>query len=118
MPIINAEGFGKLISGQTATSCSIGGVAQAYADFLDVLICDQSDAVAAEALRKNGLRVHCTQTIMRSVKDRAALGREVLALVGGSEMAEVPQISPLLRDPGGGDSTPIDTGAGRMGERP
>src|SRR5271156_5276360 len=45
--------------------CSIAGVAQAYEDFLDVLICDTRDARAAEALRKNGVRVQCTQTIMR-----------------------------------------------------
>ena len=46
--------------------CSIAGVAQAYEDFLDILICDTRDARAAEALRRNGLRVQCTQTIMRS----------------------------------------------------
>ena len=48
--------------------CSIAGVAQAYEDFLDVLICDTRDARPAETLRNNGLRVQCTQTIMRSPK--------------------------------------------------
>ena len=61
--------------------CSIAGVAQAYEDFLDVLICDTRDARAAETLRKNGLRVQCTQTIMRSADDKAALAREVLSCV-------------------------------------
>ena len=32
-------------------------------------------------LRKNGLRVQCTQTIMRSAEDKAALAREALASV-------------------------------------
>jgi LPPG:FO 2-phospho-L-lactate transferase len=61
--------------------CSIAGVAQAYEDFLDVLICDTRDAKPAEALRKSGLRVQCTQTIMRSVEDKTALAREALASV-------------------------------------
>ncbi len=61
--------------------CSIAGVAQAYEDFLDVLICDTRDARAAETLRKNGLRVQCTQTIMRSADDKAGLAREVLSFV-------------------------------------
>jgi len=59
--------------------CSIAGVAQAYADFLDVLICDMRDARAADALRQGGLRVQCTQTIMRSAEDKANLAREALS---------------------------------------
>jgi LPPG:FO 2-phospho-L-lactate transferase len=61
--------------------CSITGVAQAYADFLNVLVCDTRDARVADPLRKNGLRVQCTQTIMRSADDKAAVAREVLSLV-------------------------------------
>src|SRR6201984_1211360 len=61
--------------------CSIAGGAQAYADFLDVLVCDSRDARSADALRKTGLRVQCTQTIMRSADDKAALAREVLSFV-------------------------------------
>src|SRR3984957_14485783 len=61
--------------------CSIAGVAQAYEDFLDVLVCDTTDARAAETLRKNGLRVQCTQTIMRGPQDKVALAREALASV-------------------------------------
>jgi LPPG:FO 2-phospho-L-lactate transferase len=64
--------------------CSIAGVAQAYKDFLDVLICDTRDARPAEALRKTGLRVQCAQTIMRTPEDKAALARTALALVAGS----------------------------------
>ena len=67
--------------------CSIAGVAHAYEDFLDVLICDSRDARAADLLRQNGLRVECTQTIMRSDDDKAALAREVLALVAPDNLA-------------------------------
>ncbi|HTS34896.1 MAG TPA: 2-phospho-L-lactate transferase [Candidatus Solibacter sp.] len=61
--------------------CSIAGVAKAYEDFLDVLICDTRDANAADDLRKNGLRVQCTQTVMRSAEDKGALARETLEFV-------------------------------------
>jgi LPPG:FO 2-phospho-L-lactate transferase len=71
-------------------SCSIAGVAQAYEDFLDVLVCDSRDASAAEALRQKGLRVQCTQTIMRSADDKAALAREVLAFVSGGKLQDEP----------------------------
>ncbi|HEY4904767.1 MAG TPA: 2-phospho-L-lactate transferase [Candidatus Sulfotelmatobacter sp.] len=64
--------------------CTIAGVAKAYEDFLDILICDNTDAVAAEALRKNGLGIHCTQTIMRSDEDKAALARKAVALANST----------------------------------
>ncbi len=64
--------------------CSVAGVAKAYEDFLDVLICDTADARSAEALRQHGLRVHCTQTIMGSSEDKAALALAVLALIAGN----------------------------------
>jgi len=70
--------------------CSIAGVAQTYEDFLDVLVCDSRDAAAAEALRQKGLRVQCTQTIMRSADDKAALARETLAFASGSLAPEEP----------------------------
>jgi LPPG:FO 2-phospho-L-lactate transferase len=59
--------------------CSIAGVAKAYEDFLDLLVCDTRDSRAAEVLRGNGLRVQCTQTIMRSAEDKASLARTVLS---------------------------------------
>ena len=70
--------------------CSIAGVAQAYEDFLDVLICDTRDARAADAVRKGGLRVQCTQTIMRSADDKAALAREALTFVAGGLLKDEP----------------------------
>jgi len=59
--------------------CSIVGVAKAYGDFLDLLICDTRDARAADLIRKSGLRVECMQTMMRSAEDKAALARFVLS---------------------------------------
>lgn len=57
---------------------SIEGIAQAYADFLDVLIVDNKDAEAAERVRRSGFRVHCTETIMRSAAEKEALARATL----------------------------------------
>lgn len=68
--------------------CSVGGVAHVYEDFLDILVCDSRDARAAEMLRQNGIRVHCTQTIMRSSEDKATLAREVLLLVAPATLRE------------------------------
>jgi LPPG:FO 2-phospho-L-lactate transferase len=68
---------GTLMAAQ-GLPCSIAGVAQAYVNFLDILVCDNEDAAAAEALRQNGLHVHCTNTIMRTVEDKAELARVVL----------------------------------------
>jgi 2-phospho-L-lactate transferase/gluconeogenesis factor (CofD/UPF0052 family) len=57
---------------------SIAGVADFYHDFLDLLVVDSEDASAAEELRKTGMRVHCTPTIMRKAEDRVALAKTVL----------------------------------------
>jgi 2-phospho-L-lactate transferase/gluconeogenesis factor (CofD/UPF0052 family) len=70
--------------------CSIVGVAKAYEDFLDLLICDTRDARAADGLRGNGLRVQCAQTIMRSAEDKAALARTVLSYSLSGLLADEP----------------------------
>jgi LPPG:FO 2-phospho-L-lactate transferase len=75
--------------------CSIAGVAKAYADFLDILICDTTDAQAAGALRQNGpdvhdLDVHCTQTIMRTNEDKTNLAGAALAVVTQNILPEEP----------------------------
>jgi LPPG:FO 2-phospho-L-lactate transferase len=77
--------------------CSIAGVAEAYHDFLDVLICDSRDARAADELRKGGLRVQCTQTIMRSPDDKAALAREALSLVVSGMLGDEPRAAAAYR---------------------
>jgi LPPG:FO 2-phospho-L-lactate transferase len=77
--------------------CSIAGVAKAYADFLDALICDTRDVRAAEAVRETGLRVLCTQTIMRSPEDKAALARETLSFATASSPSEEATVNTSFR---------------------
>jgi LPPG:FO 2-phospho-L-lactate transferase len=68
--------------------CSIAGILQAYAEFLDVLVCDARDIRAAQALGSNSVRIHCTQTIMRNSADKAALARAVLSIVSPALLAD------------------------------
>jgi LPPG:FO 2-phospho-L-lactate transferase len=77
--------------------CSIVGVAHAYEDFIDVLVCDNRDTRAAELLRANGLTVQCTQTIMRTPEDKAALAREVLSSVSAAPAADEHQAHGAFR---------------------
>jgi LPPG:FO 2-phospho-L-lactate transferase len=71
---------GTLMAAQ-GFAVSIAGVADFYHDFLDLLVVDSLDAPAAEELRKTGMRVHCTPTIMRKFEDRIALAKSVLDAV-------------------------------------
>jgi len=64
---------------------SIAGVAQAYGEFLDILVVDNRDAKAAEELKKSGLRVHCANTIMSTADERVDLARQVLSLMSAEE---------------------------------
>lgn len=52
---------------------TIAGVAQAYEDFLDVLVVDLEDHSDADHLREGGLHVLCANTIMHSLQDRQEL---------------------------------------------
>jgi LPPG:FO 2-phospho-L-lactate transferase len=83
-PIVNDAAVsgpaGALMAAQ-GLPVSIAGVAKAYEDFLDILIADVRDLEAAKKLDRPGLRVHCTNTIMRTVDDKAKLARTVLALI-------------------------------------
>ncbi len=89
--------------------CSIAGVAQVYEDFLDLLVCDTRDARAAEVLRQKGLRVQCTQTIMRNADDKAAVAREVLSLVvGGLLKDDLPKGGSLKEEPAAGTFRRLD----------
>jgi len=60
---------------------SIAGVAEAYREFLDILIADVRDAKAAEQLQRPGLRVHCT------TDEKAELARQVMSLVSTESAA-------------------------------
>src|SRR6266849_6016553 len=66
---------------------SIAGVAQAYKEFLDILVVDTRDAKAAEELQQPGLRVHCANTIMGTSEEKAELARQVLALFSAESAA-------------------------------
>jgi LPPG:FO 2-phospho-L-lactate transferase len=66
---------------------SIAGVAQAYQEFLDILVVDSRDATAAEELRQSGLRVHCANTIMTTADEKADLARQVLSLFSAESAA-------------------------------
>jgi LPPG:FO 2-phospho-L-lactate transferase len=67
---------------------SIGGVADAYDDFLDCLIADDSDSEAARRLESKDLKVHCTNILMRSNEDKARIARTALASACPSIMVE------------------------------
>jgi LPPG:FO 2-phospho-L-lactate transferase len=83
-PIVNDAAVsgpaGALMAAQ-GLPVSIAGVAQTYGDFLDVLIADVRDIESARKLDRPALRVHCTNTIMRTADDKAKLARTVLALL-------------------------------------
>jgi LPPG:FO 2-phospho-L-lactate transferase len=89
-PIVGASavsGPAGILMAAQGLPVSIGGVAQAYKDFLDVLITDVRDAGPADELQQSGLRVHCTHTIMRTADERADLARTVLALTSTESAA-------------------------------
>ncbi len=85
---------GAAISGPAGTlmaaqglPVSIAGIAQAYSDFLDILVADLRDQHAAKELDRPGLRVHCTNIIMKTAEDRAKLARTLLALLTAEKSA-------------------------------
>lgn len=94
-PIVNNAAVsgpaGALMAAQ-GLPVSVAGIAKAYEDFLDVLIADVRDQEAAKKLVCPGLRIHCTNTIMRTADDKAKLARTVLALLG-AESARAADIS-------------------------
>jgi LPPG:FO 2-phospho-L-lactate transferase len=89
-PIVGGEAVagpaGILMTSQ-GLPVSIAGVAEAYHDFLDVLVVDVRDAQAAEELRQTGVRVHVTKTIMQTSEDKANLASQVLSAVAGQTAA-------------------------------
>ena len=54
---------------------TIAGVAQAYEDFLDVLIVDLADHADADHLREGDLHVLCANTVMKTLQDKQELAR-------------------------------------------
>ncbi len=60
---------------------SATGVAQAYADFLDVLIADERDAAERPAVEKLGVELRTARTVMKSDADKAGLAWAALEIV-------------------------------------
>ena len=93
-PIVAGEavsGPAGILMASQGLPVSVAGVAQAYHDFLDLLVIDVRDAQAAEGLRQSGLRVHVAKTVMRTPEDKAELAAEVLSAVGGQSAARAAQ---------------------------
>ena len=72
---------------------SAAGVAQAYADFLDVLIVDSHDT---NLPRPTGVQVHATNVIMKSEEGRTQLARFALAIATNLQTPAVARSSPTL----------------------
>lgn len=77
-PIIGGDAF----SGPAGTlmrrkgwHSTIAGVAQAYEDFLDILIVDLADHADADHLREGDLHVLCANTVMKTLQDKQELAR-------------------------------------------
>jgi LPPG:FO 2-phospho-L-lactate transferase len=64
--------------GMTPTAA---GVAEAYGDFLDVLVIDEEDSGLAPAVEATGVRAVVAQTIMRGPAEKRALAEVVLGAV-------------------------------------
>jgi LPPG:FO 2-phospho-L-lactate transferase len=89
-PIVAGEavaGPAGILMASQGLAVSVAGVAEAYHDFLDMLVIDTRDAQSVEELKKSGLRVHVTKTIMRTSEDKADLAAAVLAAVRGKSAA-------------------------------
>ncbi|MBU6268814.1 MAG: YvcK family protein, partial [Sphingomonadales bacterium] len=72
----------KLISEIAPGGAGNGLIANHYGMLLTHLVIDRSDDDDAEALRRRGLSVTVTATLMREPADRERLAREVLAAIG------------------------------------
>ncbi len=89
-PIVAGEavaGPAGILMASQGLPVSVAGVAQAYHDFLDMLIIDVRDAQSSDELRQTGLRVHVTKTVMRTSDDKADLASAVLSAVRGETAA-------------------------------
>jgi LPPG:FO 2-phospho-L-lactate transferase len=80
-PIIGGDAFsgpaGSLMRRKGWPS-TIAGVAQAYEDFLDILVVDLADHADADHLREGDLHVLCANTIMKTPQDKQELARFTL----------------------------------------
>jgi LPPG:FO 2-phospho-L-lactate transferase len=59
---------------------SIRGIANAYEEFLDMLVAHPSDSVAAETLTTGRFQVHCANILMETSEDKTQVARTALSL--------------------------------------
>jgi LPPG:FO 2-phospho-L-lactate transferase len=64
--------------GMPASAAAIAGH---YAGFIDALVIDEVDRDQAGEIEDLGMRVLVTQTVMRSLEDRAALAKDCLRFI-------------------------------------
>jgi LPPG:FO 2-phospho-L-lactate transferase len=88
---------GEAVSGPAAAlmrmmgwPSTVAGIAEAYEDFLGVLVIDTADLQAAKGLSREGLRTVCTNTLMRSPEDKVHLARVCLDWAARSQQQRVP----------------------------
>jgi LPPG:FO 2-phospho-L-lactate transferase len=89
-PIVAGEavaGPAGILMASQGLPVSVAGVAQAYHDFLDMLVVDVRDSESAEELKRSGLRVQVAKTVMRTAEDKAELAGAVLSAVRGQSAA-------------------------------
>jgi len=58
---------------------SIHGVCQAYREFVDVLVVDNADGAMSKKQRTEGPKIECANILMRTLEQRTAVARAVLA---------------------------------------
>jgi len=93
-PIVGGEavsGPAGILMASQGLPVSIAGIAEAYHDFLDVLVVDVRDAQAAEELRQTGVRVHLAKTIMRTPEEKTELAAAVLSAMPTQSAASAGQ---------------------------
>ncbi len=80
-PIIGGDAFSGpagILMKRKGWPSTIGGIAQAYEDILDLLVVDLEDHADADHLREGGLHVLCANTVMKTMQDKQELARFTL----------------------------------------
>ena len=87
---------GEAVSGPAAAlmrmqgwPSTFAGVAEAYGDFLDVLVADRADSADVRHRKPGEVEVLCTNTIMASMDDKRALAQFTLDACTAKEKAKV-----------------------------
>ena len=59
---------------------SIAGVANAYGDFLDILVAHETDSEFAKTVKLGRVEIHCVDILMRTIEDRTRIASTALSL--------------------------------------